>query len=61
LAVSAGTELKRLTKLLFWDGLLADVYCRSQKQSGQFHIFATLRDARLPRYALPSFALGMEV
>jgi hypothetical protein len=34
---------------------------RSQKQSGQFHIFATLRDARLPRYALPSYALSVEV
>jgi hypothetical protein len=61
LAFSAGTELKRLTKLLFWDGLFADVYCPLAKTERAITDLATLRDARLPRYALPSYALGMEV
>ena len=61
MAVSAGTELKRLTKLLFWDDLLADVYCPLAKTERAISYLATLRDARLPRYALPSYALGVEV
>jgi hypothetical protein len=61
MAEVAGTELKRLTKLLFWDGLLAEVYCPLAKTDRAISDLATLRNARLPRYALPSYALGMEV